>query len=62
MKVGSFSFNTKGGGCEVCGGAGVEVIGMHFIDDVEIPCEACGGRPSVLEIKRGGLTSQRCLS
>ncbi len=41
---GQFSFNNKGGRCEVCEGAGVERLGMHFLGDVEIPCEACGGR------------------
>ncbi len=49
-----FSFNVKGGRCEACGGAGVQAIGMHFLADVEIPCEECGGRrfnDETLEVK-----------
>ena len=41
---GRFSFNNKGGRCEACQGAGVVTVGMHFLGDVEIPCEACHGR------------------
>jgi excinuclease ABC subunit A len=41
---GRFSFNVVGGRCEACGGAGVQSIGMHFLSDVEIVCEECGGR------------------
>lgn len=43
-KPGRFSFNIKGGRCETCGGAGVKVVEMNFMPDVEVPCEACGGR------------------
>jgi len=41
---GSFSFNVKGGRCEVCEGAGVVQVGMHFLGAVAVRCEACGGR------------------
>ncbi len=41
---GDFSFNNKGGRCAECEGAGVKRLGMHFLGDVEVPCEACGGQ------------------
>ncbi|MBI5805535.1 ATP-binding cassette domain-containing protein [candidate division TA06 bacterium] len=41
---GQFSFVVKGGRCEACQGAGVQEIGMHFLGNVEIVCEACGGK------------------
>lgn len=41
---GRFSFNVKGGRCETCGGAGLRVIEMNFLPDVEVPCEACNGK------------------
>ena len=43
-KAGRFSFNTKGGRCEVCGGNGYKTIEMNFLPDVFVPCEACGGK------------------
>ena len=43
-KPGRFSFNVKGGRCETCGGAGVKVIEMNFLPDVEVVCEACNGK------------------
>ena len=42
--AGRFSFNVKGGRCETCGGDGVILIEMHFLPDVTITCEACGGK------------------
>lgn len=43
-KAGRFSFNVKGGRCEVCGGNGYKTIAMNFLPDVYVPCEACHGK------------------
>jgi excinuclease ABC subunit A len=49
-----FSFNTEGGRCETCQGAGFQVLDMQFLEDVTITCEACEGkrfRPEILKVK-----------
>jgi len=49
-----FSFNTDGGRCETCQGAGFQVLDMQFLEDIIITCEACGGkrfRPEILKVK-----------
>jgi excinuclease ABC subunit A len=44
LTPGWFSFNVPGGRCETCEGTGEAVVDMQFLDDVRVPCEACGGR------------------
>jgi excinuclease ABC subunit A len=43
-KPGRFSFNVKGGRCETCQGAGMKLIEMNFLPDVQVPCEECNGK------------------
>ena len=56
-KKGRFSFNVKGGRCENCKGDGIIKIEMHFLPDVYVPCEVCGGKrynEETLQIKYKG--------
>jgi excinuclease ABC subunit A len=55
--AGRFSFNVKGGRCDVCEGGGMRVIEMNFLPDVYVPCEKCNGRRynrETLEIRYKG--------
>ncbi len=54
---GRFSFNTKGGRCDICEGSGVKKVEMHFLPDVYVECESCRGsryNPETLEVKFKG--------
>jgi len=59
LKPRHFSFNTEGGRCEACQGAGFQVLDMQFLEDIVVTCEVCGGkrfRPEVLKIQFRGKT------
>lgn len=58
-KAGRFSFNAKGGRCEECSGNGYKTIQMHFMPDVYVPCDVCGGQRynrQTLEVRFKGKT------
>ncbi len=64
LKSNHFSFNTKGGRCEACQGAGYNTVGMHFIGNVEVLCEVCNGKrfnKNILEIQYKGLNINEVL-
>lgn len=57
FKAGKFSFNVKGGRCEVCKGAGVELVEMNFLPSVQVTCKECRGKrykPDILAVKYKG--------
>ena len=59
FKAGRFSFNVAGGRCENCEGDGIMKIEMHFLPDIYVPCEVCGGKRynrETLEVKYKGKT------
>ena len=62
---GRFSFNVKGGRCEACQGDGALRVEMHFLPDLFVPCEVCGGRRydrETLEIRTRARASPTCSS
>ncbi len=64
LRDGAFSFNTKGGRCETCQGAGWVTVEMYFLADLLVPCETCGGarfKPEVLEVRYRGVNIKETL-
>jgi len=64
FKPGTFSFNTKGGRCEECEGAGRQIVEMQFLSDVTLVCEACRGKRfkrEVLDVRFRGKTIDEVL-
>ena len=64
LGAGSFSFNSPGGRCEQCEGAGWVTVEMYFLADLMVPCEACGGnryRREVLEVRYRGVNIREAL-
>jgi len=65
LAAGAFSFNVPGGRCEVCQGQGTVTLEMHFLADVTVECDVCGGRrfsEKVLGVRWRGLTILDCLA
>ncbi len=63
-KAGRFSFNVKGGRCEACQGDGLIKVEMHFLSDIYVPCDVCGGKRynrETLEVKYKGKNIHECL-
>ncbi|HEY6196199.1 MAG TPA: excinuclease ABC subunit UvrA [Candidatus Eisenbacteria bacterium] len=64
LKDGAFSFNTAGGRCEHCEGAGWVQVEMYFLADLLVPCEVCGGarfKPEVLDVRVRGVNIKEAL-
>jgi excinuclease ABC subunit A len=64
LREGAFSFNTPGGRCEACEGAGWVTVEMYFLADLLVPCEVCGGdrfRREVLEVRHRGVNVREAL-
>jgi excinuclease ABC subunit A len=64
LKEGAFSFNTPGGRCEQCEGAGWVTVEMYFLADLLVPCESCGGarfRREVLDVRYRGINIREAL-
>jgi len=62
--AGRFSFNTAGGRCPACQGLGEHRVEMHFMADISVPCEECGGsrfNPATLEVRYRGLNIAQVL-